>query len=214
MSGKPLVIGITGGSGAGKSYVLKLLRDAFEPGEVSFFSQDNYYRRREEQVKDRDGMRNFDLPESFDMDEFVSDLKQLVAGDSVTRTEYVYNNENLVSSEIRIDPAPVVIAEGLFLMHLPEIREQLDLSVYVSVSDILKLKRRIIRDQECRNYPLEDVLYRYEYHVLPAYLQFIKPYKSQANIVINNNDQVDAAVAVLTGYIRNHLGTLKLDHSV
>ena len=205
MNSKPKVIGLTGGSGSGKTYILQQLRSAFGESQLAIFSQDNYYKERKQQQLDEDGVQNFDLPEAFEMDSFVTDLERLVSGNAIRRPQYNYNNPELEPRTLTIPPAPVIIAEGLFLMHDHRIRALLDLSLYVSVSDILKLKRRIIRDQQSRNYPLEDVLYRYEHHVLPAYLEYIQPFKSQVNLIINNNEQVNKAVDMLTGYISHIL---------
>jgi len=91
-------------------------------------------------------------------------------------------------------------------MHLEEVRVLLDMSIYVEVNDVLKLKRRILRDKVERNYPLEDVLYRYEHHVLPAYKKYIQPYKAESNIIINNNANMDAAMQMIVGYVRSLLG--------
>jgi uridine kinase len=199
------VIGITGGSGSGKTSLLRSLRDAFQPNELAILSQDNYYRKREYQVRDTNGIHNFDLPESFVMDEFLSDLKRLGLGEQVDRMEYTYNNDAATPALINISPAPVIIAEGLFLMHIEEIREELDLSIFVEVNDVLKLKRRIMRDQAERNYPLDDVLYRYEHHVLPSYRQFILPYRDMTDIIINNNRAMTSAMEVIRGHVRNVL---------
>ena len=206
---EPYVIGITGGSGSGKTSLLSMLRESFHPGELAILSQDNYYRIREEQVLDHNGIRNFDLPESFVMDEFLTDLKRLGLGEQVDRMEYTYNNEKADASFIEIKPAPVIIAEGLFLMHIDEIRDELDLSIFVEVNDVLKLKRRIMRDQAERNYPIDDVLYRYEHHVLPSYRQYILPYRDLTDIVINNNNTMASAMQVITGHVRNVLSEIR-----
>lgn len=202
---RPHTIGITGGSGSGKSYLTDILRGIFKEDEVAIISQDNYYRKRELQERDENGVINFDLPRAFLLEEFSRDVDLLVRGESVERMEYTYNNALATPEVIRIDPAPVLIVEGLFIMHRPDVRELVDLSVFVEVHDVLKLKRRIMRDQTERNYPVDDVLYRYEHHVLPAYREYIDPYKDLADLIINNDTSMDAAVRVLSGYIRDVL---------
>ncbi|HLF62880.1 MAG TPA: hypothetical protein VI603_03970 [Saprospiraceae bacterium] len=199
-------IGITGGSGSGKSFLIQALRGKFPEEELSILSQDNYYRRREEQQRDADGIQNFDLPSSFLMDEFEHDFKQLMQGQTVTRTEYTYNNSGLTPGSMITHPAPVMIVEGLFVLSVESIRKTLDLKVFVDASNVVKVKRRILRDRVERNYPLEDVLYRYEKHVLPAYKQFIAPYKSEADVILNNNSSIDKALVLLSGFIRGLLG--------
>jgi uridine kinase len=199
-------IGITGGSGSGKSFLIQALRARFSEEELSILSQDNYYRRRDEQQRDEEGIQNFDLPSSFVMDEFEQDFKLLMQGHTVTRTEYTYNNAGLESGTIVVNPAPVMIVEGLFVLSLDNIRNALDLKVFVDASNVVKVKRRILRDRMERNYPLEDVLYRYEKHVLPAYKQHIAPFKSEADVILNNNTSIDKALVLLSGFIRGLLG--------
>ena len=203
----PYIIGITGGSGSGKTSLLKMLRSEFSEDDLAILSQDNYYKKRDDQMLDDAGVKNFDLPDSFLMQEFLADLVKLGEGKPVERTEYTYNNEHATASTLIVKPAPVIIAEGLFIMHIEAIRSALDVSIYVEVNDVLKLKRRILRDRVERNYPLEDVLYRYEHHVLPAYRKFILPHKSDASIIINNNDSMEAAMEVIVGYVRSLLRT-------
>ena len=198
----PYIIGITGGSGSGKSSLLGMLREEFSSTELAILTQDNYYKHRDDQFEDLEGVKNFDLPSSIFLKEYYADLKKLRDGQAVERIEYTYNNEKLKPSNIRVVPAPVIVTEGLFIMHLEEVRELLDMSIYVEVNDVLKLKRRILRDKVDRNYPLEDVLYRYEHHVLPAYRKYIQPFKAESSIIINNNANMGAAKQMLVGFIR------------
>lgn len=197
---KTTIIGITGGSGSGKTCIVKDLKAAISEG-ITYLSQDDYYIPREEQVYDDKGVQNFDLPTSIDIPAFVNDIRKLIAGDTVTRMEYVFNNELATPKELTFDPAEVLVVEGLFILHVPEIVELLDLSLFVHARDDQKISRRIVRDQIERNYPLEDVLYRYEHHVMPSYLQHILPYKDKADIVINNNVSYDKAFNVVKAYV-------------
>ena len=195
-------IGITGGSGSGKSYLIKALRAAFSEGDLAILSQDNYYRLRADQETDQGGVKNFDLPSSFEMDDFVRDFKSLIRGELVTRTEYTYNQESLKPGTVIIKPAPVLLVEGLFILTPDEIRESLDLKIFVEASDVVKVKRRLIRDSAERNYPAEDVLYRYEHHVVPSYRKFIEPHKYEVDIILNNNRSIERGLELLTTYIR------------
>ena len=200
-----LIIGITGGSGSGKTSLIQDLRRRFDPTDVCILSQDNYYRKREEQHTDDQGVKNFDLPESFMMNEFVADFHKIRSGVAVERQEYTYNNALAKSGTIRIEPASVLVVEGLFLFHLEELKAHINLSVLVDANDVLKLKRRILRDQVERNYPLEDVLYRYEHHVLPAYRKYIEPYQSEMHLIINNDVSYQPGLDVLSTYIHAHI---------
>jgi uridine kinase len=100
--------------------------------------------------------------------------------------------------------------EGLFVFHYKKIVPLLDLKVFINAKENLKVIRRIYRDQVERNYPIEDVLYKYQHHVLPAYEQFIQPYKNEADIVVNNNEHFEQGLAVLTGFLKNKLESVVL----
>jgi uridine kinase len=199
-------IGITGGSGSGKSYLIQALRAKFQTDEVAILSQDNYYRRREEQIVDEKGVQNFDLPSSIVMDEFERDFVEILNGRIVERKEYTYNNQEATPGVVILKPAPVLIVEGLFVFSIERIWNALDLKVFVDASDVIKVKRRILRDRVERNYPLEDVLYRYEHHVLPSYHTYIEPYKQKVDVVLNNHDSMVGGVDLLSGFIRGLLG--------
>ena len=206
MHSVPYTIGITGGSGSGKSFLIQQLRKKFSEDELAILSQDNYYRKREQQEIDAEGVRNFDLPASFLMDDFARDVHRLIHGETVRRDQYTYNNESANPGPVVVRPAPVVIIEGLFIFYPESIREVFDLKVFVDANDVLKLKRRILRDRVERNYPLEDVLYRYEHHVLPAYRTYIEPFKSKSDVIINNNVHLERGCELIAGFIRGMVG--------
>lgn len=203
--GKPYVIGITGGSGSGKTYFLQRLAEGFTPQQICMISQDHYYRSRDKQPVDENGVKNFDLPVSIDQSALEADLQQLLAGKSVRKQTYTFNNPASDSEEIEFLPAPVLVVEGLFVQYFPEISALLDLRIFIEAKDHLKLGRRIRRDQVERGYDLDDVLYRYQHHVMPVYESLIEPLKHQSDFVIPNNLKIDAAAAVLSGFIRSIL---------
>lgn len=202
---KPFLIGITGGSGSGKTTFIHRIREQFTPQQVCIVSQDDYYLPRDQQHTDERGEKNFDLPKSFDKKAFRRDLEQLMSGEAVVRQEYTFNNPLATPKMLTFHPAPVIIVEGLFVFHYKKIAPLLDLKIFINAKENLKVIRRIYRDQVERNYPIEDVLYKYQHHVLPAYEHFIQPYKDDADIVINNNAHFEQGLAVLTGFLINKL---------
>ncbi len=190
-------IGITGGSGSGKTYLIENLSKQFKQEEICLISQDNYYRTREEQITDEKGVKNFDLPAAIDHERFYGYLMKLRQGYEVEKLEYTFNNPNATPKTILLKPAPIIIVEGIFVQYFNEIENELDLKIFIEAKDHVKLSRRIRRDNEQRGYDLDDVLYRYQYHVMPVYEKFIEPLKHSADLVIPNNSHFDRAIEVL-----------------
>lgn len=202
---KPFVIGIAGGSGSGKTSFLRDIKQQFESHQVTILSMDDYYQPIEKQWVDSNGVTNFDLPSSIDGQAFVRDIRFLMNGKKVQREEYVFNNKEAQPNLLEFEPAPILIVEGLFVFYFEELRELLDLKIYIHTQDVFKIIRRIKRDGQERNYPIEDVLYRYQYHVLPAYQKFIEPFRESVDLIVVNNDVYDRGLNVLTGFMENHL---------
>ena len=201
----PYIVGITGGSGSGKTRFLNGLLSRFDDSEICLISQDNYYRKRSEQPVDEKGIKNFDLPESIDFGEYKNDIIALYNGEQVVREEYTFNNPDSNPKQIVLNPAPVMVVEGIFVFYYKEIADLLDLKVFIDAKDYIKFKRRIIRDDKERGYDLDDVLYRYEHHVLPTFERYIQPYKEEADLIINNNSDFEKALEVLSGFIKSKL---------
>lgn len=199
------VIGISGGSGSGKTTIVNLLRKKYSVEDVCIVSQDDYYRKREEQKVDENGISNFDLPHSIRIEDFVQDVRRLIHGETIKISKYTFNNSLAEEKHVTLKPANIIIIEGLFVFHFNELRDFMNLKVFVDASDVVKVKRRILRDRVERNYPLDDVLYRYEKHVLPSYLEFIHPFRSHADIVLNNEESYEVGLEVLKGFIDSKL---------
>lgn len=198
---KHYVVGIAGGSASGKTSFLKKLEENLPKGSVSIISQDNYYKPQEEQQLDENGEVNYDLPSSIDKDAFFNDIKSLLNGQSVTFDEYTFNNPECAPQTHTILPAPILVVEGLFVFHYPEVRHLLDLRVYLDVREEIKLQRRIKRDRDERGYPEAVVRYQWEHHVLPSYKKFLKPYRDDSHVIITNNITFDKGLAVLTDHL-------------
>ncbi|MBS1487586.1 MAG: uridine kinase [Bacteroidetes bacterium] len=201
-----LTIGITGGSGSGKTFFLQGLSARFTKEQLCLISQDNYYKPRDQQPIDENGVKNFDLPVSIDRETFVQDLLKLKSGQDVVKKEYTFNNPAALPKQLIFKAAPIIVVEGLFVQYFEEIAKLLDLKIFIEAKDHVKLGRRIKRDQIERGYDLDDVLYRYQYHVMPVYESLIEPLKHYADIVIPNNSNFDRSLDVLTTFLRSKLG--------
>lgn len=198
------IIGITGGSGVGKTTLISRLYDKFE-GRVSTFSLDNYYLPKEQQSKDENGVINFDLPTALNQKAIHSDLEALIGGKPIKQDIYGFNNPKINNSFNTILPNDLLIVEGLFVMHYGFVREKLDYMVYLSVDPEIQLKRRLVRDTKERNYSEEDVIYQWNNHVSPSYKNYVEPYKKDTDLIITNNTAFDENIHILTSVIQKKI---------
>jgi uridine kinase len=201
----PFIIGITGGSGSGKTHFINRLAARFEPHELCLLSQDHYYRPFEHQFVDENGVQNFDLPTALERERFHDDILRLKRGETLRIPEYTFNNPRSSSQTLEFKSAPIIILEGLFVQYFEEIAQELDLKLFIEAKDHLKLSRRIRRDNHERGYDLDDVLYRYQHHVMPVYEAFIKPLMHQADLIIPNDHHFDGALDIIALAMRAKL---------
>jgi uridine kinase len=204
---KPFIIGITGGSGSGKTFFLNCFLDHFSSGEVSLLSQDNYYISAGEMSPEENRVHNFDLPAAIDDSLFLTDLQKLMSGQTVYKEEYTFHKPGSVPKTLTIHPAPLIIVEGLFILHFEKIAELLDLRIFIETDEDVALQRRLKRDLAERGYTESAILYKWTNHFLPAYADYLLPYKNScARIIRNNTDAADNMMNVageLLGELRN-----------
>ena len=205
MKRKPYLVGITGGSGSGKTYFLNQLLDAVGKENICLVSQDNYYRPLREQPVDKNGVSNFDTPESLDFVAYTKDVMALCAGQTIEREEYTFNSPTVKPKTLVFESRPIIILEGIFVLYYKEIAKLMDLKLFIEAKEAIKIKRRIIRDNKERGYDLNDVLYRYENHVLPAYENYIEPVKGFADLIVPNNKQCKRALRVVISHLKSKL---------
>jgi uridine kinase len=198
---KPYIIGITGGSASGKTLFLKKLLELFDPNDICLISQDNYYKPIHLQIKDENGIENFDIPESIDVERYSADIKALREGKDIEVEEYTFNKKGVVPKMLSFKSRPIIVVEGIFVFHFLEIAHLIDLRVFIDAKNKIKLDRRINRDNIERGYDLTDVLYRWENHVTPTYEKYIKPHKKYADIVVPNNDNFDKGLEVVCAFL-------------
>ncbi|HOY28324.1 MAG TPA: hypothetical protein PLR96_05065 [Flavobacteriales bacterium] len=203
------LVGVAGGSGSGKTTLVRALRQALPEGMVCQISQDDYYRPIEAQELDPNGKVNFDLPGGVDMDGLAKDLRSLVAGESIFRKEYTFNQTGKEPTLIELRPAPVILVEGLFVLHHEPVRELFDLRIFIDASEGAQLDRRLKRDAKERGYGPEDVLYQWENHVLPAYRNYLLPYRHLCDLHVVNESGFDRAVHVLRDHLLQSAGVVE-----
>jgi len=206
MNKKPFVIGVAGGSGSGKTFFLKCFLNHFKKEEISLLSQDDYYYRvGHTMTAEENKLYNFDLPATIDNHQFLSDIKNLINGDTVFQKEYTFNNPNAEPKLLEIQPAPIVMVEGLFILHFVEIAEILDMKIFIDTNEDIALQRRLKRDLVERGYPKDDVLYKWNNHVMPAFNDYLLPYKEQCDKIISNNTNVAENIIEITNEISINL---------
>jgi uridine kinase len=198
MSNKPYIIGIAGGSGSGKTFFLKCFLSHFTNAEVSLVSQDDYYIPvAHNMTPEENKLYNFDLPTTIDRQHFFEDISNLISGQTITKHEYTFNNPNAVPKVLEIKPAPIIIVEGLFIMHFTEIADLLDMRIFIDTEEEIALQRRLKRDLLERGYSHDDVMYKWHNHVVPSYKEYLLPFRESSHRVITNNTHVaDDMIAV------------------
>lgn len=187
MSSKPYVIGVAGGSGSGKTFFLNCFLNHFSEEEVCLVSQDDYYIPVGEMTAEENRLHNFDLPSCIEVNQFEKDVHQLLDFQTVYKKEYTFNNPHAVPKILEIKPAPILIIEGLFIYHYPNIDPLFDFRIFMDADAEIALERRLRRDLHERGYSEEDVIYKWENHVMPAYNEFLLPHRQRCDKVINNS---------------------------
>ncbi len=203
---KSKLFGICGSSGSGKSFIVKFLRKKLGSDILSVIYQDNYYKKREDQKKDKLGNYNFDLPFSFNQNDLIEDIIKIKSGKTILRKEYTFNNPDVTPNIIKVEPNAIIIIEGLFIFNDPNISNFFDKKIFIDCNMNIMIERRIKRDHENRGYDRSDVLYKYNNHVIPAFNKFILPYKEKADLVINNDKNDYSAPEAILQYIKKESG--------
>lgn len=190
------IAALIGGSGSGKSTVLRGLRNHFDD-RVSVLSLDDYYRPKSELPLDENGATNFDLPEVIDEVALVRDIQRLQRGEPISLETYTYNRDVMTSEQITIAPAEWLVVEGLFVMAYPEMERLVDLVAYIDAPESVRLQRRIQRDGSERGYSEDEVRYQWQNHVRPADLAHIEPWREKAHVLVDNHHHWQEGLSAL-----------------
>lgn len=186
---KPYIIGITGGTASGKTFVIEALKNYFE-GNILVISQDQYLKNKDHDDVDRWERANFDAPSAFDNNLLAEHLKKLIHGEEVMAPVYNFANHKREDVKLLLEPKPIVILEGIQIFHEKSVRNLLNLKVFLESSPDIRLARRLLRDIDERGLTtskLHDDIERYINTVKPMYDKFVVPMKKYANLVINTD---------------------------
>lgn len=200
-----LVIGIAGGSGSGKTTVVRALTEQLNE-KVVVLPQDSYYKDSSHLPLEERQKVNFDHPSSIDFQLLVDQLAQLKEGKTIEQPVYSYLTCSRSKTEtVTVTPAEVIIIEGILIFTCPELREQMDIKIFVDADDDDRLMRIMVRDIEERGRDMEAVMSRYSKVVKPMYLQFIEPSKRYADIIIPQGGHNKVAIEIIAATIEKAL---------
>lgn len=201
-SDPPLVIGVAGGTGSGKSTIAAALVAATRPGLVQVLPQDVYYRRQDDPVFRGSTAVNYDEPAAFDTPLLVAQIDQLIAGHQVARPVYDFAASDRAAQTVTVEPTPVLIVEGILVLHEYELRERMNLKIFVDAPPDERFIRRLERDVNERGRSAQSVIDQYRTTVKPMHDLFVEPTKQHADLIVPEGGDNEVAIAVLSDHVR------------
>ena len=198
-----LFIGIAGGTGSGKTTLTDHLHQRFQ-GNVSVIHHDNYYKRQDRPFEER-CRQNYDHPDAFDTDLLIRHLKDLKDGKGVDCPVYSFSDHNRTDMTTHISPTRVVILEGILIFQNPELRDLLDIKIFVETDADVRILRRAVRDVQERGRTLESVMDQYLTTVKPMHEQYVEPSRKFADIVVLEGGHNLVALDLIMQRIENHI---------
>ncbi len=195
------IIGITGGSGSGKTYLSNKIINKFGDEKINIIKMDSYYKDLAHLSMQEREVNNFDHPDAFDFELLVKHLNILFNEDSVKIPIYDYKTHTRKKNTEEIKYKPIIIIEGIFSMYYKKLRELMDYKVFIATSNKTRKERRINRDKISRDRTLDSILNQYEKMVEPMYEKYIKPMKNISNLIIKENDKNNININKLFKFI-------------
>jgi len=202
---RPLIIGIAGGSGSGKSTVPRRIADALAPAKVAFLDMDAYYKHRSDLSIEERRKLNWDHPDAFDLDLLSAHLMALADGKAIDKPVYDFVTHLRTDQTVHIEAADVIVVDGILLFVDERVRARCDVKVFVDADADVRLIRRIRRDMAQRGRPLEEILDQYLTTVQPMHLQFVEPSKRYADIIVPRGGHNTVAIDLIINTILRRL---------
>lgn len=203
----PLVIGLAGGTGSGKTTVAQAIVQAAGASNVTVLPQDAYYRARNELGSGQQASVNYDEPTAFDTELLVEQVDRLVAGDAVERPVYDFVRDDRASRTVLLRPSPVLVIEGILVLHDPALRRRMALRVFVDAPPDERFIRRLERDLRERGRQAESVIEQYRRTVRPMHDLYVEPTKQHADLIVPEGGRNRAALEVLASYVSHHIAS-------
>ena len=202
---KPILVGIAGGSGSGKTTVARRIESAFEGPHLVCLDMDSYYKDLGHLTLPERRQVNFDHPDAFDTTLFVSHLKSLREGRTIDKPVYDFSRSTRMEKSVEIAPTPLVIVEGIMVLAVEEVREMLDAKIFVSTDGDIRFIRRLERDVSERGRSLDSVIEQYMDTVRPMHHAFVEPSKRYADVVIPRGGKNQVAINMVIADLRSRL---------
>jgi uridine kinase len=200
-----MIIGISGGTGSGKTTVANRILESVSANEVVFIQQDSYYRNIKDLPLDYRRVANFDHPDALDNDLLVHHVRKLKGGEGIDLPIYDFKSNSRLNETRRVEPRPIVIVEGILVFIDARLREQMDLKVFVDTPDDIRFIRRLRRDIAERGRTVESVIEQYLATVRPMHMQFVEPSKRYADVIIPEGGHNLVSIDLISGKIRESL---------
>ncbi len=200
-----ILIGIAGGTGSGKTTLANRLVENFGSNEVSILRHDNYYKRHDEMCYEERTKLNYDHPDAFDTDLLCEHIRALKSGKAIEMPIYDYSVHNRSDQTILVNPAPVIVLEGILIFAEPVLCELMDIKVFVDTDADVRILRRIVRDVKERGRSLDSVIDQYLTTVKPMHEQFVEPSKRRADIIIPEGGENEVALDMLIQRVKKHI---------
>ncbi len=209
---KPVIIGVTGGTGSGKTTVTRKIMEEFGDVSLAYIPQDAYYKDQSHLTMDERVLTNYDHPLAFDTDLLKAHVVELLKGNAIQMPVYDFTEHNRSEETIPVEPKEVIIIEGILIFSDKELRDLMDIKVFVDTDDDIRIVRRIKRDMAERGRSLDSIIEMYTNIVKPMHEQFIEPTKKFADIIIPEGGSNNVAIDLMTTKIRSVLpDDLKVD---
>jgi uridine kinase len=202
---KPVVIGVAGGSGSGKTSVTKAIIESFKDHSVLMLEQDYYYKDQSELPFEERLKTNYDHPLAFDNNLLINHIEKLLRYESIEKPVYDYSLHTRSTDVITVEPKNVIILEGILILEDPRLRELMDIKLFVDTDADLRIIRRLSRDIKERGRTLDSVIDQYINVVRPMHNQFIEPTKRYADVIIPEGGQNHVAIDLMVTKIQTIL---------